>query len=246
MTGVQTCALPISTAAADGTIADATHHVDGTLDVRTTYACNSCHGGADNDAPPADLAGQSDTSRVSVGAHQSHLKGTRNLAVPLACTDCHKVPASLEDAGHIDTNPPADLTFGALAKSKGATPSWDHGAAKCSGTYCHGATLPAGGATNRSPTWTVVDGSQEACGTCHGVSPTTGRHPSVFDDHTGQRCYFCHQSTATNAATPAIADKTKHIDGIVEVKISLGGTYDPDTKLCTPACHGSDPGPQYW
>ncbi len=234
------------TANVDGTIADASHHIDGTLDVRTTFACNSCHGSAANNAPPVDTAGQSDTTRVSVGAHQSHLNGPSNLATPLVCTDCHLVPSAYTDPGHIDSALPAELTFGARSKMNGANPTFNYTTAKCSGTYCHGSTLPLAGATNRTPTWNVVDKSQEACGTCHGISPTDGRHPSVFDSHSGLRCYNCHKATVTNATTPAIADKTQHMDGTVEVVLSLGGTYNATTKLCSPSCHGSDPGPQYW
>jgi predicted CxxxxCH...CXXCH cytochrome family protein len=232
-----TCHAP--TAAVDGSITDATHHIDGTLDVRTAFACNSCHGSADNNAPPVDASGQSATTRVSVGAHQAHLKGTSNLAVALVCTDCHTVPAALDSVGHIDSAQPAELTFGATSKLKGASPSWNHATAKCSGTYCHGATMPVGGATNRTPTWSVVDNSQDACGTCHGVSPTTGQHPSVQGDHAGFRCTVCHGTTTTNSNVPAISDKTRHINGTVEMQVT-SLNWNATNRSCDPSCHGSE------
>ncbi len=229
------------TAAMDGSIKDPSHHIDGTLDVRTTFACNSCHGSADNNAPPVDLTGGQATLLVTVGAHQAHLKGTSNIAAPLTCPDCHKVPATLEAAGHIDTLQPAELTFGAKSSLRGATPAWNRTTAKCSGTYCHGATLPAGGATNTTPTWTTVDNSQDACGTCHGIGPRTGQHPAMNADHSGFRCAYCHKNTVTNTATPAISDKTLHINGTVEVVLFSGGSYDATAKTCTPSgCHGTE------
>ena len=44
------------------------------------------------------------------------------------------------------------VTFGDLATTAGATPTWDRPSATCSSVYCHGATLPGG--TNTRPTWT--------------------------------------------------------------------------------------------
>ena len=75
-----------------------------------------------------------------------------------------------------------------------------------------------------------------ACGSCHGLSPATGKHPSVWDDHASLRCTNCHGATS-NTSGSAIVDKTKHVNGSVEVKLTGGGTWDPLTKSCNVSCH---------
>ena len=37
-------------------------------------ACQTCHGDAENSAPPRGLLGQTSTSEIVVGAHQAHLR----------------------------------------------------------------------------------------------------------------------------------------------------------------------------
>ena len=66
-------------------------------------ACNTCHGSAENDAPPQDLSNNTSESFIGVGAHQKHLGSTG------ACSFCHEVPNSLSDAGHIDDTPFAEV-----------------------------------------------------------------------------------------------------------------------------------------
>ncbi|MDF1561932.1 MAG: hypothetical protein P1V51_02740 [Deltaproteobacteria bacterium] len=174
-------------------------HVDGALDL-LPLACDACHGSALNAAP-------------DLGAHQSHL-----AASPWhrqgQCPDCHVVPAALSDPGHADTLPPAELTWGALPGADGATPT--HSAGTCT-NYCHGQTLLPGGSLT-TPRWSTVDGSQAACGTCHGLPPTGGVHPAVASDD----CSGCHPFTGTIPDDPA-----RHVDGVVDLAFS-----------CT-ACHGS-------
>ena len=53
---------------------------------------------------------------------------------------------------------PAELTWGALASTDGATGGWN--TTTCTDSYCHGATLQDGGF---APTWTDTDGSEDAC-----------------------------------------------------------------------------------
>ncbi len=223
----------------DGAIGDASRHIDGTLDVRTDFACNACHGGPDNPAPPRDLEGGDQTTRVTVGAHQPHLRALSALSTALACEDCHQMPGSLEAAGHIDTLRPAEVVFGPRARAGGASPQWNRATGTCSGTYCHGTTLNAGG-TATAPLWTRVDGTQDTCTSCHGKSPPTGRHPSVFNKHSSiTDCNQCHNGVA-NATATAITDPTLHIDGTVRVQLKLGGTWNPATRTCDPACHGAE------
>jgi predicted CxxxxCH...CXXCH cytochrome family protein len=192
-------------------------HINGVVDVGMAMDCNSCHGSANNAAPPVSTTGSSDTADTEVGAHQSHLAdGTLRRAV--ACEECHVVPAAVGDPGHIDTAP-AEVTFGALATHDGATPMWERSTDTCSNTYCHGATL--GGGTNKTPIWTTVGGGQSACGTCHGVPPPAP-HPA------GVNCVDCHPDTVDANFNINIDN---HIDGVLQVTVS--GACD--------GCHGAPP-----
>ena len=195
-------------------------HVDGVLEV-SALTCTSCHGdparqpAAIAPAPPSGSGGETDTSSLAVGAHLSHLQDS-SIRLAVACTECHVVPTS---TGH--ANGTADVAFGTLARTGAANPSWDPGAATCSSTYCHGATLNAGG-SNQLPHWTSVDSTQAACGTCHGVPPpTSSGHPAVFviGGSTGV-CAGCHPLTVNSNGTINVAGG-KHIDGVVQA--SHGG-----------------------
>jgi predicted CxxxxCH...CXXCH cytochrome family protein len=224
------------TAGPNMTIAHPDKHLNGVVEV-SGLSCNSCHGSAGSNAPPTDTVGNTATTFMGVGAHQKHLGAT--ISAPIACTQCHTVPDTIGAAGHKDTPLPAELTFGALASSAGAVPSWNHTAATCA-TYCHGATL-GGGGTNKAPKWTKVDGTQAACGTCHGVSPTTARHPSVFEDHMwmGKNCTHCHGGE-TNTTGTAILNPAVHVNGTKNVTLQAGGSYNAATKKCSPTCHETE------
>ena len=80
--------------------------------------CASCHGSADNSAPPRDTRGNTDPSLLSVGAHQAHLVG-RGLARAMECSECHVVPEHVNSRGHIDdeVEDPADGVVGRGAAS---------------------------------------------------------------------------------------------------------------------------------
>ncbi len=211
--------------APDGSFANPALHLDGTVEV-VAAACDACHGSAANAAPPRGLQGQVATSTRAVGAHQSHLAASPWHA-PVACSECHRVPVDLASPGHVDTPLPAELTFGPLASTDGATPSFD--GTTCTSGYCHGATLLPGGA-DTTPTWTTVDGSQAACGTCHGLPPG-GAHPAA-PGMPPASCAPCHGAVV--AANGTFVNPALHVDGIVEV-VALG---------CA-ACHGAagDPSP---
>ena len=73
-------------------------HVDGIVQIGRTAGCGGCHGSLTSPAPPTDLAGNTFTTAIGVGAHQAHLQGTSRLTGPIACETCHLVPATV-DAG---------------------------------------------------------------------------------------------------------------------------------------------------
>ncbi|MBM4397831.1 MAG: CxxxxCH/CxxCH domain-containing protein, partial [Deltaproteobacteria bacterium] len=198
-----------ATAGEAGTIAHPDKHVDGSVQVSYAPGCTSCHGGPDTPAPPPDTNGASDTSLVTVGAHRAHAEALGLLSDPIECESCHVVPATADAVGHLDPAP-AEVSFSGLAKVDGAKPGWDRQTSSCSGTYCHGATLAGGGET--SPVWTVVDGSQERCDSCHGAPPPPP-HPAW------DRCGRCHEGAGADGQ---IADRALHVDGKLQQAIPAG------------------------
>ena len=217
------CATCHPTIAADRSFTDPTRHIDGIVDLVTGgLTCTSCHGSGLDPAPPSDTSGNTATTARGVGAHQSHL-GSSTWRATIQCADCHLVPGAVGDPGHIDTSLPAELTFGLRATSDGATPSFDGATTTCSGVYCHGETLIAGG-THTTPNWTRVGMGEAACGNCHSLPPAAP-HPA------NSNCSMCHPTIAADRSFP---DPERHVDGIVDLA----------TFTCT-SCHGSgtDPAP---
>jgi predicted CxxxxCH...CXXCH cytochrome family protein len=215
----------VETVKPDGTIDVAGgKHIDGRVEVAGA-GCTACHGDAKRPAvagadarfpaaPPMDTSGNTSTSSLGVGAHQAHVAGGP-LTAPIACASCHVVPPST-DNHPLGVNDADKVTFSGLATSDSASPTWNPVTASCSATYCHGSTLNAGG-TSHAPTWTKVDGTQAACGTCHSIPPPpeTGHVQSTS-------CGSCHTgytSTSVNVAT--------HVNGVVDV----------NGMTCT-SCHG--------
>jgi predicted CxxxxCH...CXXCH cytochrome family protein len=196
-------------------------HINGVIDMDpneacSTCTCTACHGDSrrlalpSSSAPPRDTHGNTLTTAVGVGAHVIHLDGGP-LSTGVSCTECHPVPASSASLG-AHRNGVADLDFGPLSNTS-TVASWSAGASTCA-SYCHGATI--GGGTNKTPLWTQVDGTQAACGTCHGVPPP-GPHPQRQD------CGACHPGS-----TSSTVDRTTHVNGNIETV----------TLTCT-TCHGT-------
>lgn len=186
--------------------------------------CHACHGSAESPAPPRAVGGQTDTSYRGVGAHKSHLQGTAS-SNPIACESCHVVPAEWWDEKHIDSpDRRATVQFSGVALFKGASnASYDPDNLSCATVYCHGATLKAPGKDSK-PTWTLANGSQRKCDSCHGAPPAAP-HPQTGD------CIGCHAATAGPNQT--IADKSKHINGVVDVVFAK-------SVQCN-GCHGAPP-----
>jgi predicted CxxxxCH...CXXCH cytochrome family protein len=218
-------------------ITDPARHIDGVVDVSTTIACDTCHGGAGESAPPKDTTNGTATTLRGVGAHRSHL-GTSTWHAAVTCANCHRVPTTIGQAGHRDTALPAELTFTGLAVGT----TWNGTA--CSNNYCHGATQPDPGGTARTPTWTRVDGTQRQCTSCHGAPPSAP-HPQ------DSNCMNCHAPVAGPGITIAAAGAAQHIDGTLQVTAvhpagwRMGNAHgaafnDQGPASCaTAACHGT-------
>jgi hypothetical protein len=195
-------------------------------------ACNNCHGISSSDvstisswAPPEDLSGNINTTDVGVGAHQIHLTDTTwSTAYNKDCGLCHQEPTSFSDPNHIDSNPGRNIQFGDIAtNSSTVNPEWESGSASCENVYCHGNfilrksesendwayndSLISG--NNPELMWTMVDGTQDACGTCHDLPPLG--HINITT------CYSCHGNVVDTDNN--IIDKSKHINGQVDLKL---------------------------
>jgi predicted CxxxxCH...CXXCH cytochrome family protein len=174
----------------------------------------SCHGSDTSNAPPKSISGALDTSSVAVGAHQQHLSPAPTWHRKVECGDCHVVPTDVASTGHIDGDNTAEVIFSAVAKAS----MWN--GSTCT-TGCHGAA--AWGGTKVSPAWTLVDGTQSMCGSCHGAPPPPP-HPAEAN------CATCHPTMEEGSLT--FRDPASHINGVVDlVDASLTGG-------CT-TCHGS-------
>ncbi len=198
--------------------------------------CTFCHGDPSRAtsaaAPPQGTQNELATTEPAVGAHQAHLRdGAIRQAV--ACDECHAVPV---DLSHVTGTP--ELEWGTLARTGGTTPRFEGG--RCAATYCHGATLSAGG-TNQAPAWTVVDGTQAACGTCHGTPPPSP-HPQLA------ACRPCHPQTIGESGGIDVAGG-KHVNGVVDrssfhplewiAPAQHGYAANRDLASCR-TCHGAD------
>jgi len=172
-------------------------HRNGKTDL--TIDCSSCHGSSSNAAPPKDLEGNSAPTAAGVGTHQIHLSGG-GRANPVACEDCHVVPAQWDAPNHIDGWDGAELAFSGIASSHGATGSFDASALTCTNTWCHG----MGHGT--SPSWT--NATELGCDGCHGFPPPAPHVQSTT-------CSQCHPNV--NAAGDGFIDPTLHVDGKVQL-----------------------------
>ncbi|TWJ33014.1 CxxxxCH/CxxCH domain c-type cytochrome [Geobacter argillaceus] len=99
----------------------------------------------------------------------------------------------------------ANLTNGYTwnTNSVGTTINQSAGTSTCS-LYCHGSTLTGGSASTAD--WSVTDGTQKACGACHGTTaasaPTAGSHTRHAGNNAGGlslTCDKCHGSITSNA-----------------------------------------------
>jgi len=205
----------------------AAKHVNGVVDVGDGQGggCSACHGDATSPAPPRDSMGRTSETFPSVGAHRAHLEATHLLRGPIACNECHLVPATSKAPGHIDSTLPAEVFpagagAGTLARADGAVPTYSAATASCGSVYCHGAGTRAADdqAPSRipNPSWTGGT-SQAACGACHGVPPLDGLHSPawILTD-----CARCHgpsinaDGTIRLTTDPVTGElRSTHLDG---------------------------------
>jgi predicted CxxxxCH...CXXCH cytochrome family protein len=190
-TGCHSEANATGTALSGGTL-----HLDGRVELGDgSGLCGACHGSGASPWP-------------ATFAHPSHENPT--ITTPVACSDCHVVPATVLSPGHLDGV--VQVVFSGRATERGALPAWD--GTSCTNTACHGANLPSAPAV--TPVWTDTSGAAAACGACHGIPPTA-EHTTSTDCSQS----YCHGSevTITASGAPLISDAglSVHINGIINV-----------------------------
>ena len=178
--------------------------------------CTTCHGSV-NAAPPNDLIGRSSQTLRSVGAHQKHLLGG-SLGSAVACTECHNVPTTLSEAGHIDNSQYAEVAFDSTSNKFRSNAVYSAATISCTNTYCHGNFN--GGNLNISMTWTDTSSAATACGTCHGdvtkatlkekAFPTTVHSAATVTSD----CSTCHRAVVD--ANMNIINPARHINGGID------------------------------
>ena len=199
-------------------------------------ACNTCHGNfgyPSRIAPPRDINGITSTDSITVGAHESHLY--ENDFAIVACENCHKVPNANNIKDHFNPIPQTNIVvFDSLAIHGIASNAvFDANTGTCSNTYCHGnfefkkSDAPAERqfvytsdkmtGNFKTVKWTLLDGSQAPCGSCHGT--TDGFiSPEGHEKYPLIECVACH-STVVNEKGEII-DKTRHINGQINFALS--------------------------
>jgi predicted CxxxxCH...CXXCH cytochrome family protein len=177
-------------------------HIDGALAIGNGPGCAGCHGSDATGAPPRDLSGNEFSTAIGVGAHQSHLTASMGLRGPLACSECHTVPAQTTSPGHIDSATPAEVAMvggGAWVRETATCESW-----------CHG---------DSRPVWTRVGRGEVYCGSCHDIRPA-GHDPELALTD----CVGCHAETVDPFGNilrsgPPGAETSEHMDGEVDADV---------------------------
>jgi len=204
---------------ADNTWANASKHLDGTLQVGTEdQSCTACH----QNQPFTNTLGSQDIRVMSVGAHDSHLQAPNQMSGKVTCQACHLTPDRVGAPGHLDSDRPAEVFAFAtdapgLAAARGASPVFNPASGGCSNVYCHG-----GGAVgsqdpsptiHRTPLWQQAGLNTVLCGSCHGIPPVDSNHTP---DMTSLGCTQCHPGSVDQFGRIIVRpDGTSdHINGV--------------------------------
>ncbi len=190
--------------------------------------CSGCHGYPPTDATLGTSTGlvspaSGATSPASAGAHAIHVT-TRSMT----CNTCHTgtTMPTLDNkitvgfaingsnwpgfvgsvgtyntySGHTPLNSPYTFNSGSVT----TTVATGAGYRNSCDVYCHANWPGSNGSLN--PSWVITDGTQKACGTCHGASaatpPTTGshvRHAGNGATSLALTCDKCHGAHTDNS-----------------------------------------------
>jgi predicted CxxxxCH...CXXCH cytochrome family protein len=211
-------------------------------------ACSGgqCGGGTDAGTTALDCATCHTSANLSA-AHVVHIDGGSSSS-PFPCSECHTLYTSLSHE-----SPTAMIAFataaGDIANLGGLSPTWNAGTATCSSVYCHGGGTTITDGTNTTPNWSITDGSQDQCNSCHGDPPVANSHLQSTTDF----CNVCHLDAIQGGII--VPSLNLHVNGAIDVMPeSQWGTNDHglgtpppghstgnvDFSSCV-VCHGPTP-----
>ncbi len=228
--------------------------------------CNKCHNSTPTLGGAHSFHIMSTTSNYNYGnaAANTSTAGAYNFT----CASCHGNTASLHADGPVQSSPASDATIFFGFSSAGRNPSyaasrtgasttdtkgfkWTAGTAQaCNATYCHS---NGKGGNGISTTINWASSAAGTCAQCHGneasssASWGTGAHFKHFSSTSFKglasanriKCKDCHAPTITNADNRTLADKSKHVNKM----INYSGQYAGKNKTCaTIYCHSNGKG----
>jgi predicted CxxxxCH...CXXCH cytochrome family protein len=203
-------------------------HLNGLPDT-SALGCSTCHGNAGRtgnlpgtdanlvSSPPVAPPG---APSYATGVHDGHVNPTVTsfLMAPIACAECHVVPA---DSAHARNPPARKVVFGPISTGGGAIPTWTSTTTGCAATYCHGNfTFNGVSGAKATPLWT--DTAAMTCTSCHGMPPTG----HFTTGTTASACAVCHPDAVNANGTINQAAKGH-----------LNGKPDVNNMACN-SCHG--------
>ena len=208
--------------------------------------CTYCHGTPGGPgAPPRDLDGQTDVTKISFPGHPPHTSG--RMALPFDCIQCHRKPTDVLTPYHVfDASPRrGENNLSGGLSSQGF---YDPVTGVCSNLYCHGNGRGSNGAVQK-----LAQGPL-ACGTCHADMTTPAKWATQSGQHNKHlnvdavNCTICH--AATVAMDPGVlSDRTPHVNGKADVVFGGAGatmTFNAAAKSCTGTCHGESHSARKW
>jgi predicted CxxxxCH...CXXCH cytochrome family protein len=168
-------------------------HMNGRVDLGNgNGTCGACHGSGSDPWP-------------TTAAHPHHESPT--ISSPIACANCHTVPATVLAPGHLDK--PVTITFSDLAVARGAQATWN--GTSCTNVACHGANLADPAAI---PAWNDPTLAQSTCGACHGIPPSQHTTSTSCERST------CHGTEVARDGSGVLSiTKTGlslHVNGIID------------------------------
>jgi len=251
-----------------------------TLCVSTITSCADCH-----DMPPTDWDGVSSKTGTTGSQGDHGILAHTGLGTRDKCAVCHYDYAKMMNVTSTarwtfaHTNAVLDIYTSNHVPNNIFTTPYDKGIKGgyykgyrggsliynentpgannvCAATYCHGA--------GDSPVWGT---GTAACGSCHAIPPTAGRHSTHNNGYVGYKnnsntttydfgCYKCHSDTANHASGPVTTTRAalvnfdnlstpQNASGIYAQGAPAGtdGTFNWTNGSCTQLyCHSNGAG----
>jgi len=218
------------------------HGTTTTADYLTNYSSAMIAPGYNGEGTDTTQANSAPTS-PRVGAHQRHMLGSA-ISAPVKCGECHMVVTNVRSGNHWNYST-ATLTFSGRATTNGHVPSVTrtNGIISCSTTNCHSGVSDSG--TTMVPFWNMTGLVKETgttvgeCIKCHAMPPTGAayaNHPGSLNNSASistvyASCGSCHNNLSSSATSVsnAFADKSIHINGVVNYSMACNSCHDYDT-----------------